>query len=132
MGKSISKYYIDLKEEIFQIPQNTADVTLWNYPATISDGTILGTIAVSSSGEDLVGELSAKKRGRYFFYNVPSDADYTVVVSGGGISTFIPDGLDKVEISFTTHTTGTDIPWKDGDTTSIAWQIQYIKDYLGI
>jgi len=125
MGKSVS-LYVDLKDSIFQTPRNSAVVQLFNYPATLSDGTITGTQAVSSDGTTVVGYQSAN-RGRYHFRNIPSGKYYTVVVSGGGITTFVPEGFEKWSVTQAPDFTGTDVPWKDGEVDSIATKIESLS-----
>jgi hypothetical protein len=122
MGKSVN-IYLDLKDGVFQTPRNNAVVQLFDYPATLSDGTIFGTQAVSSDGTVIVGYQSAN-RGRYHFRNVISGKYYTAVVSGGGITTFIPEGFTKLSVPQAPDATGTDIPWKDGEVDSLATKIE--------
>lgn len=120
---------IAFKDSFFQYPINYANITFYNYPATITDSTVNGTIAVDTTGSQITGVLLNDRMGQYKFENIPAGY-YTVVISGVGIKTFIPQGFDKYEVLLSSQITGTDIPYKDNSSESIAKKIDDILEIL--
>jgi len=120
---------ISFKDKIFQIPKNEIVPVFYNWPAYVYDGTINGTIAVDTTGGEIVGVLINNRMGQYQFSNVPAGY-YTVVVRGEGIEGFVPTGYDKYEVLFSSQVTGSDLPYKDGSLESIATKIDYILSII--
>ena len=96
-------------------------VQLWDYPTTISDGTVMGNQSVDFDGNLLIGENLGT--GRFLFVNFRPGL-YTALVSGSGTETFIPVGLDKIDTGLSALTTGADIPWSDSTSQSIYSKIK--------
>ena len=122
---------LNIEGPIYRNYNNDATIKFYNYPATITDGTINGTVAVGSTGAEVEGELLPQKTGNYKFSNVYS-GNYTVIAYGPGITTHIIEGMEKYQVPLLSDTTGTDIKYKDGATTSIATEIDAIKTFLNI
>lgn len=120
---------ISFKDKIFQIPKNEIVPIFYTYPAYVYDGTIFGNIAVDTTGSQIVGVLLDNRMGQYQFSNVPAGY-YTIVVRGEGIEGFVPNGFDKYEVGFSSQVTGSDLPYKDGSTESIATKIDYILSII--
>jgi len=129
MGKSVS-VYIDINDRIFRTPNNQVTVQFFDDGTYLTDGTIFGSASISSTGGKIIGEVQPLNVGRYKFSNVISGKYYTVVASGAGINTFIPEGFERYPVCQAPDETGTDIPWKDGETDSLATKIAGI--YNGV
>ena len=113
---------LNFEGPIYRNYNNNATIQFYNYPATVSDGTIFGTASINSDGTNIVGQLLSGKVGNYKFSNVPS-GNYTVIASGPGISVHVIAGMEKYQIPLFSNTTGSDIVYKDNSLVSIATKI---------
>ena len=122
---------IELSNTIYRFPVNKATVMVYNYPASVVDGTIIGTPAISSDGTQIVGTLLSDNVGRYILENIKV-GKYSVVVSGVGITPQVLLGYEELDISYGSDVTGTDIPYMDNTNVSIATKIQELENRLSV
>lgn len=115
---------INLFDSRFKLPTHGVTVDLFVYRPTISDGTITGVQAVDTTGQ-IITAVTDGDLYTYKFKKVPR-GKYSVVVSGNGIPVHIPSGLDELEV-LPYDVTGSDLAYKDGDTTSIATKIDTLQ-----
>lgn len=125
-----SNVLVDINENEFKLPYRggTIYVDLYNYGATVTDGTVNGTRAVTVYGDTTGtrGTLINSRLGRYEFENVPK-GKYNVIVSGFGVRTQVLDNIVEV---LPYDITGSDLPYKDGATESVAYMIDTMLEWL--
>jgi hypothetical protein len=121
---------ISIDESRFRYGIKNLTVDLFVYPATISDGTILGVRAVKTTGQQAVA-VQGSVAGNYFFTNIPI-GKYTVVLSGAGVTTQIPERLNEIDTGLPWNTTGSDIPWNDNTEDSIATKLNNLETRLSL
>ena len=122
------KVPVKINDRRFRLPKVNLDVYLYEYGVTITDGTIIGIRAVTSIGTDSTAE-QGNNPGNYFFNNIPTGKKYSVVVSGSSVTTQIPEELDEIDIGMAYDVTGSDIPYKNNSTVSIATRLGELGDY---
>lgn len=122
------KVPVKINDRRFRLPKVNLDVYLYEYGVTITDGTIIGIRAVTSIGTDSTAE-QGNNPGNYFFNNIPTGKKYSVVVSGSSVTTQIPEELEEIDIGMAYDVTGSDIPYKNNSTVSIATRLGELGDY---
>lgn len=122
---------IEISDSVYRFPKNNVVLSVYDYPATIVDSTILGTPAVSTDGTEIVGQLLRDKIGRYLIESIRPGL-YTVVATGGGITPQVLVGYEKMEVTWGHDITGSDIPYKDNTNVSIATKIAQLEATIAL
>lgn len=117
-------FCIDVSTWGYRLPYNNAIIELYNYPAYVTDGTIIGTKAVTVNGDTTgtTGQL-VDLEGKYEFYYI-GKGNYTAIISGTNITTEVMKGFERISI-LPSDITGTEIAYKDGSLISIANMIRF-------
>lgn len=102
-------------------------VELYNYGVSIDEltGTITGTLATPNSGTDEGTVIATDKGNGFYEFTQILPGWYTVVVSGPGIALQILDGWERFNPF--PMPSGSDIPYKQGETVSIASKIEQLE-----
>lgn len=117
---------IELSNTLYRFPVNRAVISLYDYPATITDGTVFGTPAISTDGTAIVGQLLSDNIGRYKLNNIPT-GKYTAIATGVGINAQVLVGYEDLDIGWGSDVTGSDVPYKDNTNISIADKIAQLE-----
>lgn len=121
---------IELPNTLYRFPVNRAVISLYDYPATITDGTVFGTPAISTDGTAIVGQLLSDNIGRYKLNNIPT-GKYTAIATGVGINAQILVGYEDLDIGWGSDVTGSDVPYRDNTNVSIARKFELVDNVLG-
>lgn len=121
-------FFVEVLDEVQRRPLKGLKVELYYYGVTIVDSVITGTLAIPSSGEDEGTVIAVDKGNGIYVFNNILPGEYTVVVSGDNIVTQILQGWEKFNPM--PKFTGSEIIWKEGETTSIASKLQALQDQI--
>ncbi len=117
-------FCIDVSTWGYRIPYNRAIIQLYNYPATVTDGTINGTQAVTVNGDTTgtTGRLVSLE-GKYQFEYIGKGL-YTAIISGSNIKTEVMTGFERIPV-LPADITGSELKYKDSSLTSIANMVRF-------
>lgn len=110
-------YIVSVNDGRFNLPLKGLTLDLYESGVYLSDGTIIGTHVINGDNKLAKGEPTSQ-RGEYKFSKIPIGGIYTVVLSGLGITTQIPEKFIDIDFGVPSNVTGNDIPY--GENTNIS------------
>lgn len=111
-------FIVTINESRFGTPRENLVLDLYQSGVYIYDGTVIGTPIIDGEGNILKG-VPQESVGDYKFSSIPFGQKYTVVISGLGVTTQIPEKLKDIDIGLPYNVTGSDIPYKNNTNVSI-------------